>query len=84
MSGDLRYAFGFSKEMKLTVEEKTDETDNSKKLAQWAMDFRFLMNGCQGSQRVVLYANSNTSFELRDAEMDRLQQDTLVAWESVL
>ena len=43
-------------------------TDNNKKLAQWAMDFA-LKNGCQAA-KVVLYANSNTSFELRDAKMD--------------
>ena len=36
------------------------------------MDFA-LKNGCQAA-KVVLYANSNTSFELRDAKMDRLQQ----------
>ena len=36
-------------------------TDNNKKLAQWAMDFA-LKNGCQAA-KVVLYANSNTSFE---------------------
>ncbi|WP_291528724.1 TldD/PmbA family protein [Bacteroides sp. UBA939] len=47
-------------------------TDNNKKLAQWAMDFA-LKNGCQAA-KVTLYANSNTSFELRDAKMDRLQQ----------
>ena len=47
-------------------------TDNNKKLAQWAMDFA-LKNGCQAA-KVVLYANSNTSFELREAKMDRLQQ----------
>ena len=41
-------------------------TDNNKKLAQWAMDFA-LKNGCQAA-KVVLYANSNTSFELRDAK----------------
>lgn len=47
-------------------------TDTNKKLAQWAMEFA-LKNGCQ-SAKVVLYANSNASFELRDAKMDRLQQ----------
>lgn len=47
-------------------------TDNNKKQAQWAMDFA-LKNGCQAA-KVVLYANSNSSFELRDAKMDRLQQ----------
>lgn len=47
-------------------------TENNKKLAQWAMDYA-LKNGCQAA-RIVLYANSNTSFELRDAKMDKLQQ----------
>lgn len=47
-------------------------TDNNKKLAQWAMEFA-LKNGCQAAT-LVLYSNSNTSFELRDAKMDRLQQ----------
>ncbi len=47
-------------------------TDENKKLAQWAMDFA-LKNGCQAA-KLVLYANSNSSFELRDAKMDRLQQ----------
>lgn len=47
-------------------------TNENKKLAQWAMDFA-LKNGCQAA-KVILYANSNTSFELRDAKMDRLQQ----------
>lgn len=47
-------------------------SDNNKKLAQWAMDYA-LKNGCQ-SAKVVLYSNSESSFELRDAKMDRLQQ----------
>ena len=47
-------------------------TDNNKKLAQWAMDYA-LKNGCQAA-KLVLYSNSNASFELRDAKMDRLQQ----------
>lgn len=47
-------------------------TDENKKLAQWAMDFA-LKNGCQAA-KLVLYANSNSSFELRNAKMDRLQQ----------
>lgn len=47
-------------------------SENNKKLAQWAMDFA-LKNGCQAA-RVDLYSGSNTSFELRDAKMDRLQQ----------
>ncbi|NDV81034.1 TldD/PmbA family protein [Bacteroides sp. 51] len=47
-------------------------SDNNKKLAQWAMDFA-LKNGCQAA-KVNLYAGSNTSFNLRDAKMDKLQQ----------
>lgn len=47
-------------------------TDNNKKLAHWAMDYA-LKNGCQAA-KLVLYSNSNASFELRDAQMDRLQQ----------
>lgn len=46
--------------------------DNNKKLAQWAMDYA-LQNGCQAA-KLVLYSNSNSSFELRDARMDKLQQ----------
>lgn len=47
-------------------------TDNNKKLAQWAMDYA-LKNGCQAA-KLVLYSNSNASFELRDAKIDKLQQ----------
>lgn len=47
-------------------------TDNNKKLAQWAMDFA-LKNGCQAA-KLMLYSNSNSSFELRDAKIDKLQQ----------
>ena len=47
-------------------------TDNNKKLAQWAMAYA-LKNGCQAA-KLVLYSNSNASFELRDAKMDKLQQ----------
>lgn len=47
-------------------------TDNNKSLAQWAMDYA-LKNGCQ-SAKLVLYSNSNASFDLRDAKMDKLQQ----------
>ena len=46
--------------------------DNNKKLAQWAVDYA-LKNGCQAA-KLVLYSNSNSSFELRDAKMDKLQQ----------
>lgn len=45
-------------------------TDENKKLAQWAMDYA-LKNGCQAA-KVLLYSSSNTSFELRDAKMDKL------------
>ena len=34
-----------------------------------------LKNGCQAA-KLVLYTNSNSSFELRDGKMDRLQQAT--------
>ena len=47
-------------------------TESNKKLAQEAMDYA-LKNGCQAA-KVVVYANSNTSFELRDAKIDKLQQ----------
>lgn len=47
-------------------------TDKNKNLAQWAMDYA-LKNGCQ-SAKLVLYSNSNASFELRDAKMDKLKQ----------
>ena len=47
-------------------------SDSNKKLAQWAMDFA-LKNGCQAAT-ANLYLGSNTSFELRDAKMDKLQQ----------
>lgn len=49
-------------------------SDNNKKLAQWAMEFA-QKNGCQAA-KVVLYTGSNTSFDLRDAKMDKLQQAT--------
>ena len=49
-------------------------TDNNKTLTQWAMDFA-LKNGAQ-SAKLVLYNNSSSSFELRNAKMDRLQQST--------
>lgn len=47
-------------------------SNENKKLAQWAMDYA-LKNGCQAA-KVSLYAGSNTSFDLRDAKMDKLQQ----------
>ena len=42
-------------------------TDDNKKLAQWAMEYA-LKNGCQAA-KLVLYTNSNSSFELRDGKM---------------
>ncbi|WP_071147370.1 TldD/PmbA family protein [Bacteroides ihuae] len=47
-------------------------SDNNKKLAQWAMDFA-QKNGCQAA-KVSLYSGSNSSFELRDTKIDKLQQ----------
>ncbi len=47
-------------------------TNENKKLAQWAMEYA-LKNGCQAS-RINLYYGSNTSFEIRDMKIDRLQQ----------
>ena len=47
-------------------------TNPQKELARWAMEYA-LKNGCQAA-RVALYNNSNTSFEIRDMKIDRLQQ----------
>ncbi|MCC8094473.1 MAG: TldD/PmbA family protein [Tannerellaceae bacterium] len=49
-------------------------TNEHKQLARWAMDFA-LKHGCQAS-RVTLYNGSNSSFEVRDMQIDRLQQAT--------
>lgn len=49
-------------------------TEENKKLAQWAMDYA-LKNGCQAA-KLILYTNSNSSFELRNGKIDRLQQAT--------
>lgn len=49
-------------------------TEENKKLAQWAMDYA-LKNGCQAA-KLTLYTNSNSSFELRNGKIDRLQQAT--------
>ena len=43
-------------------------TDDNKKLAQWAMEYA-LKNGCQAA-KLVLYTNSNSSFDLCDGKMD--------------
>lgn len=45
---------------------------DNKKLAQWAMEYT-LKNGCQQA-KVVLYTDSSTTFQLRNAKMDKLQQ----------
>lgn len=47
-------------------------SDSNKKLAQWAMDFA-QKNGCQAA-KVSLYSGSNSSFELRNTKIDKLQQ----------
>lgn len=49
-------------------------SDSNKKLAQWAMDYA-LKNGCQAA-RVSISSGSNTTFQLRNAKMDKLQQAT--------
>jgi PmbA protein len=47
-------------------------TKQQKQLAQWAIEFA-LKNGCQAT-RVNLYSNTNSSFEVRNAKIDRLSQ----------
>jgi PmbA protein len=47
-------------------------TNIQKELAQWAMDYA-LKNDCQ-SARISLSNGSNSSFEIRDMKIDRLQQ----------
>ena len=47
-------------------------TNTHKQLAQWAMDYA-LKNGCQAT-RISMYNGSNSSFEIRDMKIDRLQQ----------
>ncbi|MDR0815242.1 MAG: TldD/PmbA family protein, partial [Bacteroidales bacterium] len=47
-------------------------SDTHKKLAQWALNYA-LTNGCQ-AVRINLYSGSNSSFEIRDMKIDRLQQ----------
>ena len=47
-------------------------TKTHKQLAQWAMEYA-LKNGCQAA-RVSLYNGSNSSFEIRDMKIDKLQQ----------
>ena len=47
-------------------------TDKHKELAQWAME-QALKNGCQAS-RVSLHNGSHSDIEIRDHQIDRLQQ----------
>ncbi|MDR2121339.1 MAG: TldD/PmbA family protein [Tannerella sp.] len=47
-------------------------SETHKQIAQQAMNFA-LKNGCQ-AVRISLYHGSNTSFEIRDMKIDRLQQ----------
>ncbi|MGN0049503.1 MAG: TldD/PmbA family protein [Bacteroides sp.] len=49
-------------------------SEQNKNLAQWAMEYA-LKSGCQAA-KLVLYSDSNASFELRDGKIDRLQQAT--------
>ena len=47
-------------------------TKDNKDLAQWALEFA-LKNGCQQS-KVKLYNGTSSSFEIRDMQVERLQQ----------
>ena len=47
-------------------------TKADENLVQWTMDFA-LKQGCQAA-RVALYNGSNSTFEIRDLKVDRLQQ----------
>ena len=47
-------------------------SDQNKKLAQWALEYA-QKNGCQ-SAKVNVYANSNSSIDLRDGKIDNLKQ----------
>ncbi len=49
-------------------------TKTHKQLAQWAMEFA-LKNGCQAA-RTSLSNGSNSSFEIRDMKIDRLEQSS--------
>lgn len=49
-------------------------SDEHKKLARWAMEYG-LKQGCQAA-RVTLYAGSDTEFEVRNHQLDRLQQSS--------
>jgi PmbA protein len=45
-----------------------------KKLANWSMD-KCLSQGCQAA-RISIYSGSNTDFDIRDKQLDKLQQST--------
>ncbi|MDL2255817.1 TldD/PmbA family protein [Parabacteroides sp. OttesenSCG-928-K15] len=47
-------------------------TEDNKRLARWAMEYA-LKQGCQAS-RISIYYGSNSTFEVRDMKIDRLQQ----------
>jgi PmbA protein len=47
-------------------------SNQHKSLAQWAMNYA-LKQGCQAS-KVTIYTGSNSSFEVLDAKIDKLQQ----------
>lgn len=49
-------------------------SDNNKKIAQWALDFA-LKNGCQAA-KVNLYSGSESSYQVRDTKIDKLQQSS--------
>jgi PmbA protein len=49
-------------------------SDKHKKLAKWALDC-CLKQGCQAA-RVTMYSGSNTDFDIRDKQLDKLQQST--------
>jgi len=48
--------------------------DKYKKLAKWAMEFS-LNEGCQAA-KVSIYSGSDTEFEIRDKQLDKLQQSS--------
>lgn len=49
-------------------------SNKNKNLAHWAMDFA-LKNGCQ-EVKINLYSGSNSTFEIRDMQLDKLQQNS--------
>jgi PmbA protein len=49
-------------------------TDKQKELARWSLD-QCLQQGCQ-AVRVNIYAGTNTDFDVRDRQLDKLQQSS--------